>query len=54
MTHIVLITFAITVLAIIGLYTAGSDKWQKEVKTDLKGIFGVAAVAVIITLTIYT
>ena len=53
MTHIVLITFAIAVLAIIGLYVAGSDKWQEDVKTDLKGIFYVAAVAVIIALTIY-
>ena len=47
-----LIAFSVIVLAVIGIYIAGSDKWQKEVKADLKGIFGVAAVAVIIALII--
>ncbi|MBO5576621.1 MAG: hypothetical protein J5956_10065 [Ruminococcus sp.] len=52
MIRVILIAFAVAVLAIIGLYIAGSDKWQEEVKDDLKGIFGVAAVAVIIALII--
>lgn len=47
-----LIAFAVAVLAIIGLYIAGSDKWQENVKADKKVIVSIAAVAVIIALII--